>query len=349
MNDKNISQNDQANLHFLNQQEIESKQQLNNEIIKLREQMNEQQNNLFNQINSLKQETQNANAQRFEALKEIEKLKDELSKQKYDEEIRRKYVYDVIADEHSKTNVYTETHLPDVQIEKVVLPVQNEKNIYYDERLRHPNRIIPIPKLTELNENGMKTDSRFIDLDTHNVISGLELYQPNNNNNRNEEISDKEINHKGFSIDGDYGTLRSYYHNNTTTNNNSNDNFGNNNNGLGISESNELPNNTNFNYENNNMNNNNNNFDTDVNKNIENNVKTIEDENLEVNKIYNKNMDRIRFLNEIEGKINQDNGYNYGNSYNNKSGNTLEEINKNLLNNKENFDDFINKINETCK
>ena len=225
--------------------------------------------------------------------------------------------------------------MPDVQIEKVVLPLQNEKNIYYDERLRHPNRIIPVPKLTELNENGMKTDSKFIDLDTHNVISGLELYEPN----KNEDVNDKEINHKGFSIDGDYGTLRSYYHNN-----NSNDEF---NNKLGLSESNELNNNNNFYDENNN--NNNNNFQRDVNKNIENNVKIIDNENLEVNKIYNKNMDRIRFLNEIEGKINQDNGYNYGNSYNNKSGNTLEEINKNLLNNKENFDDFINKINETCK
>jgi hypothetical protein len=281
----------------------------------------------------LKQETQNANAQRFEALKEIEKLKDELSKQKHDEELRRKYVYDVIADEHSKTNVFTETHLPDVQIEKVVLPLQNEKNIYYDERLRHPNRIIPVPKLTELNENGMKTDSKFIDLDTHNVISGLELYEPN----KNEDVNDKEINHKGFSIDGDYGTLRSYYHNN-----NSNDEF---NNKLELSESNELNNNNNFYDENNN--NNNNNFQRDVNKNIENNVKIIDNENLEVNKIYNKNMDRIRFLNEIEGKINGE--YNYGNFNNNKNGNTLEEINKNLLNNKENFDDFINKINETCK
>ena len=58
----------------IHQKEVESKMQLNNEIMKLREQMKDQQNDLFNQIAFLKQETQNANQQRFEALKEIDKL-----------------------------------------------------------------------------------------------------------------------------------------------------------------------------------------------------------------------------------------------------------------------------------
>ena len=80
----------------IQEKEMESKMQLNNEIMKLREQMKDQQNDLFNQIAFLKQETQNANQQRFEALKEIDKLKDELSKQRNDEILRRKYVYDVV-------------------------------------------------------------------------------------------------------------------------------------------------------------------------------------------------------------------------------------------------------------
>ena len=165
----------------IHQKEMESKMQLNNEIMKLREQMKDQQNDLFHQIAYLKQETQNANQQRFEALKEIDKLKEELSKQRMDENLRRKYVYDVVVNEARDTNnIVQESHLPKNDKPKVVLPVDSEKDLFYEEKIRHPNRIIPVPKLVELNENGVKTDSKFIDIDTHNLISGLELYEPNN-------------------------------------------------------------------------------------------------------------------------------------------------------------------------
>ena len=101
--------------------------QLNNEIMKLREQMKDQQNDLFNQIAFLKQETQNANQQRFEALKEIDKLKDELSKQRNDEILRRKYVYDVVVNEaQDANNIVQESHLPKNDKPKVVLPVDRK-------------------------------------------------------------------------------------------------------------------------------------------------------------------------------------------------------------------------------
>ena len=80
---KGVNMNLNTQMKEITKEEIDNRNKLNDEIMKLREQMQDQQINLFNQINSLKQETQNANQQRFEALKEIEKLKDELSKQKY--------------------------------------------------------------------------------------------------------------------------------------------------------------------------------------------------------------------------------------------------------------------------
>ena len=146
--------NEQEALEKINQKEMESKMQLNNEILKLREQMKDQQNDLFYQIQYLKQETQNANQQRFEALKEIEKLKDELSQQRADENLRRKYVYEaVINDSKATNNLIEEVHLPGPNKPEIILPVHSEKELYYDEQIRHPNRIIPLPKLTELNEN----------------------------------------------------------------------------------------------------------------------------------------------------------------------------------------------------
>ena len=54
----------------------------------------------------------------------------------------------MIADDNSKvSNIYSQTHLPDAQIDKVILPVQDPKTVYYDARIRHPNKILPLPSL----------------------------------------------------------------------------------------------------------------------------------------------------------------------------------------------------------
>ena len=322
-NDNNIT--DQEAIDKINQKEMESKMQLNNEILKLREQMKDQQNDLFNQIHFLKQETQNANQQRFDALKEIEILKGELSKQRADEDLRRKYVYDVVVnDARTSNNIIQETHLPGQEKPQIVLPVPTEKEIYYDEQIRHPNRIIPVPKLTELNEHGVKTDSKFIDMETHNIFGGLELYEPNNKL-INSEDDDYKINNKGIGIEGDYGTLRSY--------------------GDNILKSSDvlLPNTSELNKNTVNISINNKNVKSFKNiKNVETNkdgeteninikLETEDDGAFEVNRIYNKNLERLRILNEME---------------NNYSKNNEKDLINNNMIEKDNFDDFIKKLNK---
>ena len=282
---------DQEAIDKINQKELESKMQLNNEILKLREQMKDQQNDLFNQIQFLKQETQNANQQRFEALKEIDKLKDELSKQRADENLRRKYVYDVVVNDARNTNsVIQETHLPGQEKPEIFLPVPSEKDIYYDEKIRHPNRIIPVPKLTELNEHGVKTDSKFIDMETHNIFGGLELYEPNNKLVDSQD-EDYKINNKGIGVDGDYGTLRSYHNNILKTSD------------VLLPNTSELNKNTvNISINNKNVKSFKNIKNVETNKdgdteNININLET-EDDAFEINRIYNKNLERLRYLND---------------------------------------------------
>ena len=309
----------------IHQKEMESKMQLNTEIMKLREQMKDQQNDLFHQIAYLKQETQNANQQRFEALKEIDKLKDELSKQRMDENLRRKYVYDVVVNEARDTNnIVQESHLPkNNEKPKIILPVDTEKDLFYEEKIKHPNRIIPVPKLVELNENGVKTDSKFIDIDTHNLISGLELYEPNNKLISSQD-EDYKINNRGIGIEGDYGTLRG------------NDNI------LKTSDvlmpnSNDLSSNqVNISINNRKVNTFKNIKNVETikdgnNENININLESIDDSNFEVNRIYNKNLERLRLLNDIE------NGF------------TPQKSNDDLIKNnilqKDNFDEFIKKLN----
>ena len=307
----------------IHQKEMESKMQLNNEIMKLREQMKDQQNDLFHQIAYLKQETQNANQQRFEALKEIDKLKEELSKQRMDENLRRKYVYDVVVNEARDTNnKVQESHLPKNDKPKVVLPVDSEKDLFYEEKIRHPNRIIPVPKLVELNENGVKTDSKFIDIDTHNLISGLELYEPNNKLISSQD-EDYKINNRGIGIEGDYGTLRGTDNILKTSDvlmPNSNDDL--NSNQVNISINNRKVN-TFKNIKN---------VETIKDGNTENiNLESIDDSNFEVNRIYNKNLERLRYLNDLE---------------NNFIPKKNHDIIKNNIIEKDNFDEFIKKLNK---
>ena len=88
------------------------------------------QNDLFSQIAFFKQEIQSANQQRFQALKEIEKLKDELYKQRAYENLWRKYIYDVVVnDANSTNNIIQKTHFPGK--ENLKLSYQwNQKKIY---------------------------------------------------------------------------------------------------------------------------------------------------------------------------------------------------------------------------
>lgn len=301
--------NSNESLYLLNQEEMQKRLAINNEMLKLREQMEQQQASLYEQINSLRQETQDANMQRYEALQEIDKLKNELNKQRSDEELRRKYIYDVVGNKN-ENGIVSHTHLPESTIEKIDLPVQDPKNMYYEETMRHPNKILPLPNLNELKENGIKTDSQFIDMDSHNMVSGLELFEPKVNVDESLESKDDliKINNKGFSVEGDFGTLRSYYKSDNDT----------------IKESND------GNNDNTNTNSNN----TNINRN------SLEDVALEINQIYNKNIERLRFLNDIEGKIK------LTNVNQNQFGNDSNETVDNIV--KENYDDFINKINQTC-
>jgi hypothetical protein len=160
---------------FNNEEDTNLRISLNNELMKLRQNITEQQNQLLGQINDLKTETQNANLQRYEALKEISHLKEELAKQRADEELRQKYVYDVMVDNSNNVNkVYSHTKLPAVNDEYTLeLPknhTKNLKSLYYDDSIKHPNRVPKVPNLDELKENEFKVSSKFIDIDTYNVV-----------------------------------------------------------------------------------------------------------------------------------------------------------------------------------
>ena len=127
----------------------------------------------------------------------------------------------------------------------------------------------------------MPTDSKFIDLDTHNVVGGLEVYEPKVNQSSESKDEELKINNKGYSVDGEFGTLRSYY------------DYPGGSGGLIRTEE-QLKNSFDMDTK----------FNNDVKVDVAHNVNEIEDGHLEVNQIYNKNLEPLRMLNDIEGKVN---------------------------------------------
>ena len=94
----------------INKSEQESRNRLNNEISRLRDQMKSQQLSLFQQIANLRNEAEEANNQREDALKEIEKLKAQIN-QRNDDELKRRYIHHIIITDDEKKNneTYTQT------------------------------------------------------------------------------------------------------------------------------------------------------------------------------------------------------------------------------------------------
>lgn len=93
--------NNYANEQML-REKIENK--LSQEIEKLKNTFIENQNNLLNRIEELKADSSNSSQQNTETLKELGKLKEELEHMRKNEELRRKYLYDVMLDKTLKYN-----------------------------------------------------------------------------------------------------------------------------------------------------------------------------------------------------------------------------------------------------
>ena len=67
-----------------------------------------------------------------------------------------------------------------------------------------------IPKLDENNSNFIKTSSKFIDIDTHNVVDGFNLYEKKEKAKDNKLINIEKA--RGIEVEGDFmlGSYKGY-------------------------------------------------------------------------------------------------------------------------------------------
>lgn len=75
---------------------------VDNEMQKMRRELIDSQKELVTQVEGLKVMNQEANLQRYDALREIAKLKEDLEEQRKEEANRRKYMYDLLVDRNKK-------------------------------------------------------------------------------------------------------------------------------------------------------------------------------------------------------------------------------------------------------
>ncbi len=295
------------------------------EIGKLRNNLLDQQNELLKQINDLKAETQNANLQRYDALKEISQLKEELANQRQDEDLRRKYVYDVLIDNSSKINhVYSSSKMSDYdyfpsQDNKPTKKNYIDKVQFKEEIIKYPNRIPKLPDLAEADDVNLPAESKFIDVDTHFVMDGLHMYEPKDYPN-----NENKIRQKGIEIMDDHYPIGEIARKKDIKN--------------------ELQ------YSNDSYSKKNYGFNQKVEEDLEKNKFLLHEENLTINQIYNKNLDRLKYLSGLEvdlvdndrkGMKKEENLYRNNNNdmYPTRDGEDSVPYKV-----QDNFDDFLNKI-----
>lgn len=199
-------------------QDEKVRKELADQIIRFKNQISEQQSQVLNMVADLKNETQQANLQRYEALKEISYLKEEISKTRIEDELRRKYVYDVMIDNNNNINSYMgNTKMPEAQPSEYKYDEnpghkQNMKNMMYDNSIRYPSRLQVIPKLEDDGDQEMRARSEYIDIDTHRLMEGKGLYMPKKIKTEEDEEALKLLKNKAIEFDKNiYLPLEDFY------------------------------------------------------------------------------------------------------------------------------------------
>ena len=147
----------------INKSEAESRNKLNNEIYRLRAQMQDQQMLLYQQISNLKTEAEKANAQREEALREIEKLKLQIY-QDNSEDRQKRYIHHVIVTDDGEKNIEKS-----IQTEQ---PKNNEDAIELNKLLKkNIDRLNYLEEIERLNAIRKSPPSNYeLELPKRNVI-----------------------------------------------------------------------------------------------------------------------------------------------------------------------------------
>lgn len=265
------------------------KKAINDQILRLKNQINDQQMQLISNISELKNETQQANLQRYEALKEIAYLKDEISKSRIEDELRRKYVYDVMVDNKNTLDTVMNNSKQE-PLEKIDIfnnHKKNVKNLMYDDMIRFPNRPQLAPKLVEDGDMDIGGKSSFIDIDTYKVNKDQSTYEPAIISNNADKYEQDEINSRGIKLNDDYipieegsMSMRNYSINREKD----------------FKEIPNFKNNLDKKYVSNNNSNNNQYTNEENNNELNSNTNTA----MDVNSIYNRNLERLRWLNNID-------------------------------------------------
>lgn len=195
----------QDRLNEFNQKVNKSKIEFEDAVKGLREHVQSRHTGLFDNMQSLKNETSTASKHKEEAFRQIEAMKKNLVRQRIDEALRKKYVYDLIDDDRmkilsnnkgkDKNNRYGRGNVNSMP--QLKMHHDNDNNKDKD----NLNETIPINK---------NCSSIFIDSNEEVNMNVFEYIKSKNNNNE-ERCPIKIINSKNSLFINDYMVLGKYF------------------------------------------------------------------------------------------------------------------------------------------
>ena len=179
-------------LEYLKQLDLQSRLNLSNELEKLRKAINEETLSLSREINYLKNETEIANKDRKKALQKIDLLKEDLSRQKIEDEIRKKHVYDIIINENYPIYNYNQRKtFFDFQPENLINKKANQK---FEGGFITNSRLMNYEENINDNEKKFKYNIKDEDVVLNNIKSKLQYKDSGIKNYNNKRVIEEDNN-----------------------------------------------------------------------------------------------------------------------------------------------------------
>ena len=179
-------------LEYLKQLDLQSRLNLSNELEKLRKAINEETLSLSREINYLKNETEIANKDRKKTLQKIDLLKENLSRQKIEDEIRKKHVYDIIINENYPIYNYNQRKtFFDFQPENLINKKANQK---FEGGFITNSRLMNYEENINDNEKKFKYNIKDEDVVLNDIKSKLQYKDSGIKNYNNKRVIEEDNN-----------------------------------------------------------------------------------------------------------------------------------------------------------
>ena len=146
----------------------EIRERVRDDMVRMKSNLVAMQNDFLKKINDLRVEAHQTSLNRFDALEEVSKLKQEIMQKRQEVEDKKKMLYNSLLDRYDDIlPSFENTKMPPLDENfNFKLPRRNAEiaEYYYMQEMTNPNGIVVIPDLDDHNEVELETSRKYIDI-----------------------------------------------------------------------------------------------------------------------------------------------------------------------------------------